>query len=710
MTEPQPSQSDINWSTSERPTLSFIAAGMAGIFGYVGGLQVDAHFLQPGPIPFIPIRDLPSTIWYVVQHYGAILPGAWGFLPVTAAGVAAAGAFMLTWIATTRDNERHLRGVRLHRNPKVVARALRPARGEAPGIALHPGIRISEHQECRHVLILGGAGSGKTTILWPLIRGIAERGDRCLIFDFKGDFTASLTGQLTLLAPADARSARWVVGRDISTRLEAEALAETLIPLPAGGGDAIWARGARGLLIGLIAHLQSTKPNAWDFADLARIASQTLVNYKLLCEIVEREHPPARAFLMGRDSKTTASFLAELSGALSHVINLGVASAAANPKAGTWSVRGWLRDGSKFPRAVMLGYRPSSKELSQAFLASIIEQVVRQVASMSDCKPDARRLWLVLDEVPQCGRIPSISAALVTLRSKGVRVVLGLQSIAQIEQVYDRHTATIWSSSTATKIICSIQSPQDQRWASDLLGDREVERFHGQTQIAPGAGATSRSSSWHRVREPVMLPAQFGQDLGINKKGPRAVLLGGGTAAMLDWPFPEVRRIRKDRIDAPWVKVGYARPKWGAVPPPVAVPPGDDESVPATPTSTTNKKPQEQVTRSEYVRRAIADLNSRGGMPPGTPRSALVRTAVAAAKAQEKEQESPDPVGDVTGSALLDAALPGAGVIGDLARQMLDAAGLGDDATEQVIVQEFPAGASSESRDDAAIEPDNELE
>ena len=710
MTEHPPSQSDINWFTSERPMLSAIAAGMAGILGYVGGLQLFVHTLQPHSVPWIPIRDLPSDVWFVISRYGAILPGAWGFLPVTAAGVAALGAFALTWIATTRDNVHHVRGVRLHRTPKAAARALKPARGEAPGIALHPKIRLSEHQECRHILIVGGAGSGKTTILNPVIRQIINRKDRVLIFDFKGDFTSSLPGPLTLLAPADARSARWVVGRDIGTRLEAEALAETLIPLPAGSGDAIWARGARGLLIGLIAHLQTTKPNAWDFADLAQIASRTLTDYKLLCEIVEREHPPARAFLMGRDSKTTASFLAELSGALSHVINLGVASAAANPKAGTWSVRGWLRDSSKFPRAVVLGYRPSSKELSQAFLASIIEQVVRQVASMSDCKPDARRLWLVLDEVPQCGRIPSISDALVTLRSKGVRVVLGLQSIAQIEQVYDRHTATIWASSTATKILCALQSPQDQRWAADLLGEREVERFVGQTQTSGGAGSASRSLAWQKVREPVMMPAQFGHDLGVNKKGPRALLLAGGQAAMLNWPFASVPRLRKDRIDAPWVRAGYRRLKWGAVPPPVAVPPDDDGSIPAAPPPITNKKPQEQVTRSEYVKSAIEALNARGGMPPGTPRKELVRTAVAAAKAQEKEQESPDPVADVAGSAVLDAVVPGGGAISDLARRILDAAGMGDDAPASAALPEFPPDASSENRDDTAIEPDNELE
>ncbi|MHB8257813.1 MAG: type IV secretion system DNA-binding domain-containing protein [Acidiferrobacterales bacterium] len=675
------SQSDINWSTSERPVLTAIAAGLGALGGFVGGMQgLLWHIDQP----IMPLRQIPRETFHLLLRYGPILPVSGGWAPAACAGALAVVLGVGMWRLATRENERHMRGIQITRNPRAATLALKPRRGEVLGIALHPMIRISMHQECKHIMVIGGAGSGKTTILWPVLNEIVARGDRCLIFDFKGDFTSSLPGAITLLAPCDARSARWLVGADIETRLEAEALTETLIPLPAGGDGPIWARGARGLCLGLISHLQSTKPELWDFSDLARAASETLSDYKKLVQIIEREHPPAKAYLMGRDSKTTLGFLAELAGALMHVINLGVASAAASPKAGTWSVKGWLKSGSRFPRTVVLGYRPASKELSQAFVASIIEQVVRQIASMPDCKPDRRRIWLILDEVPQAGRVPSISDALVTLRSKGARVILGLQSVAQIEQAYDRHVATIWASSTATKIICAVQSPADQRWASDLVGEREVERYHGQTQMSAGAGAASRSSSWHRSREPVMMPSQFGQVLGIQKRGPRAILLGGGTAAMLDWPFPDVKMLRKDRIDAPWVKVGYRRPVWGAVPPPVAVPPDDDEADPTTPAIT--KKPPEAQQQAKPTPQTAARAPSQA--PVGQAQK----------PSPTREPEAPDVAGDMAGSTLLDAVIPGAGIASDLARQILDAAGMGDGpAPAAMMPDEFPAGPISSS-------------
>lgn len=686
--EAQQSQSDINWSTSERPVLSAIAAGVGALGGYVGGLQALLWWVHQ---PLMPLREIPGDIFHLLLRYGPILPVSGGWGPAACAAVAAVALGVGMWRLTTRENERHMRGIRLRRNPKEAARALAPGRGEAPGIALHPMVRISEHQECRAILIAGGAGSGKTTIIVPLLHDVIARGDRCLVFDFKGDFTQCLPGPLTLLSPTDRRGARWIVGRDVATRLEGEALAETLVPLPASG-EPIWARGARGLLTGLISHLQTQKPNAWDFADLAQIASQTLTNYKLLVEIVEREHPPAKAYLMGRDSKQTASFLAELAGCLSHAINLGVASAAADPKSGTWSVRGWLSGKTKLPRTVILGFRPSSRDLSRAFISSVIEQVVRQISNMPDCAPSERRVWLMLDEVPQCGHIPSITDALETLRSKGVRTVLGLQSFAQVERIYDRHTATEWLANTATKIVCSVSAPADQKVASSLLGDREVERYSGQAQIAPGAGAASRSHAWQRAREPVMQSSEFGTHLSVNlrKRTVRALLLAGGEASILDWPFFNKQKRRPDRVDAEWVKIGYKRPRWGAVPPPVAAPPDDDEADPAAPAQA--KKPPEAQQQAKPVPQAAAKTQVQ--VTPGQAQK----------PSPKREAESPDPIGDMAGSTLLDAVIPGAGIVSDLARQILDAAGMSEaTAPAAPMPEEFPERPTSE-------EPENQLE
>ncbi len=563
------SGSDINWASSERPVVSGLCAAIGAAVGYVGGMEgLLWHFGQP----LTQIRQIPAWIWSLLRAYGPIPPVPGGWIPSALSVGLALVCGVGGWLLATRQNIRHIDGPRLNTNIRKARAAFRPYLG-GPGVPVHPeGVRIGMATECHHFLILGGPGSGKTTTLWPMLLSIIDRGDKVLLLDTKGDFSAGLE-RYTLLSPTDARSARWSLGKDIRTRLDAASFAETMIPL--GSGEPIWAQGARGLLTGLLSHLQTTKPAAWGFSDLADLAAKVLVDYKLLVSIIIKEYPQAKAFLMGADSKTTASFLGQLSGALSHAISFGVADDyAAHNKRHAWSIRRWLADDYKGHHVAIVGWKSSSKELSQAWAASLIEQVVRQLGERDETDPQDRRVWIILDEVAQLGKLPSISDALVMLRSKSTRVVVGLQSVAQNEQSYDRQTLSIWSGATDTKIICKIKSKQDQMFAADLLGKRTVERYTSQVTQVPG-GSPSRSGSWQRMEEDVFKPAAFGQELGPDVKGVKAILLAGSDGgSLLRWPFYKAPKHNKHRVDAPWDKPGYKKP-WGE-PLPVADVPDDD--------------------------------------------------------------------------------------------------------------------------------------
>ncbi|MDA8191914.1 MAG: type IV secretion system DNA-binding domain-containing protein [Gammaproteobacteria bacterium] len=519
------SGSDINWASGERPTVSILCAVLGVVGGFVAGLEGLLWWVGS---PLTPAREIPTWIYHIVRVYGVVPPVVGGWIPAALAAGLGIACGVGGWIVSTRSNIRHIRGLQIHTSARRAARTFRPFQGKLKGVPIHPTVNIGEHQECRHIFVLGGAGAGKTTILWPMLLAIIARGDKVLVLDFKGDFTKGLPRPFCLLSPADARSSRWLIGRDIRTRLDAMAFAETLIPLPSGG-DVIWARGAQGLLIALVAHLQTTNGANWGFSDLAQLAGKVMLDYKLLVSIVVKEHPPAKGFLMGEDSRTTQSFLAELSGALGHAIELGVADytilkTKKKEKITNWSIRDWLDPKSKLPKVAVIGWDTDSAQLSQAWSGTLIEQMVRQIGRMPDVPPDKRRTWLFLDEVAQAGKVPSITNALVTLRSKGARTLLAMQSIAQPHQNYDQHTLTIWAGSCATKILCSLGSEADQKFGSGMLGEREVERYTTQVTQSPGTSGPSRSGSWQRVREPVLLPSELGYRLTPDAKGVKSLI------------------------------------------------------------------------------------------------------------------------------------------------------------------------------------------
>ena len=560
-------------------TLAGYLAGWEGVGLYKTGALLSPHTL------------------FAAIHQAGILPHA--YMPVLAigAGIGAVAGAVAGYAAGNVPHEIHIRGRELTHNPRDAARALRPPRrffrkSPPPGVNLHPAITITEQQEARHMLLLGGSGSGKTSILWPVINQAVSRGDRCLIFSFKGDFQQKAEFHFSLLAPWDSRSVRWQLGKDIRTRLHAESLAKTLIPTPEK--DPIWAQGAQGLLTAIISEVQSKYGESWGFFRLAQACSVALSDYDSLVSTVMSESPLARSFLMGKDSKTTASYLAQMASNLSDVVNLGVADFSNKGK--PWSVRDWLA--GRTPNAAILGYLPESEGLSQAFCSSIIEQTVKQILGFADASPDQRRIWLFLDEVPQAGKIPSITSALEAARSKGCRVVLGMQGVAQLEEHgYSKNTLRIWAGQCGIKIIANLSDPDDQKWASNLLGDRDLERYQSNisTQNSGNGGNSGQSGGYQRATEAVMLPASFGTDLYVDESkkggGPTALIVTSKVAATVKWPFPQLHVMREAMAEAAWIQPGFVRPVWGKVPLKVAMPGGD---LPAGKPDAKQKQPQAQ--------------------------------------------------------------------------------------------------------------------
>ncbi|OCB03401.1 hypothetical protein BBC27_08010 [Acidithiobacillus ferrivorans] len=539
-------------------------AGGAAIVGGVTAWTATAHILDHLPI------------LSVLKAAEGLNPLTFGILPAVAGAAGAVAAGAIGWYGVHQPAERHVRGPKLARlDHRPAKKALKPKRKAAQGISIHPQTPITEEQECRHTLLLGGSGSGKTSILWPVINQAQARGDKCLIFSFKGDFQQKAAFNFSLLAPWDSRSVRWLLGRDIDTRMKAESLAKTLCPDPEKG-EKIWAQGAQGLLTAVIASVQhnpSYKNGRWGFHELAKACSMALSDYDFLVKTVMEESPLAKAFLMGKDSKTTASYLAQMASGLSDVINLGVADSSSQGK--PWSVSDWLA--GRTPNAAILGYLPAVEGLSKAYCSTIIEQIVKQILSFDDCNPDERRIWLFLDEVPQAGKVPSITDALEAARSKGCRVVLGMQGVGQLEEHgYSKNTLDIWAGQCGIKIVSNLSVPRDQKWASDLLGERDITRY--QRTVTNSNTSGSNSGIHQPIKEHLMLPGEFKEELRVTQQGPRALLLAPGANALLQFPFPQLQSYRKARVDAAWTLPGFTRPVWGAVPPRTGTPSEGTES------------------------------------------------------------------------------------------------------------------------------------
>jgi type IV secretory pathway TraG/TraD family ATPase VirD4 len=90
--------------------------------------------------------------------------------------------------------------------------------------------------------------------------------------------------------------------------------------------------------------------------------------------------------------------------------------------------------------------------------------------------PDpARRLWVVLDELPALQKLPSLEGVLAEGRKYGGCVVAGLQSFSQLARLYGTQGSQALLELFNTKIFFPPHTdPHTTAWISKVLGEAEV--------------------------------------------------------------------------------------------------------------------------------------------------------------------------------------------------------------------------------------------
>jgi type IV secretory pathway TraG/TraD family ATPase VirD4 len=88
-----------------------------------------------------------------------------------------------------------------------------------------------------------------------------------------------------------------------------------------------------------------------------------------------------------------------------------------------------------------------------------------------------RRVWLVLDEWDNLGKVDSLRSGLTKLRTYGGAVVAGLQMMAQLRSSYGHDGAQVLLSCFSTKLILASGETETARYFEHELGTQELERL-----------------------------------------------------------------------------------------------------------------------------------------------------------------------------------------------------------------------------------------
>ncbi len=405
-------------------------------------------------------------------------------------------------IAGRRRGAHHKRGTQIRDQPRLGLFWTQLGKRNAITLA---GIALNALDETKHFKLIGTTGTGKSTAIREIVQSALDRGDRAIIADPDGGyldrFYCAHRGDL-ILNPFDKRSSCWDLFSELSDDFDVEQLARALIP-DTEGEDRSWRGYGRTFFTAITQQLWGlarTGRHAITLGELYRVL--TIASHEELKILVQ--DTPAQSFLESGNERMFGSIR---SVAASSIAALAYVARQNGP---ALSLRHWIRSPPGH-RVLFLPY--SATQI--AALRSLISAWLRLSIFETMSGPDRdQRMWFIIDELDALGTIDGLKDALARLRKFGGRCVLGFQSIAQVSDTYGQGEAqTIVENCGNTLVLRCSASEQGgtARFASRLIGEREVIRSHVSRSRRPGEWRYSRSYSDQHVTEAAVLPSEIEQ-------------------------------------------------------------------------------------------------------------------------------------------------------------------------------------------------------
>jgi type IV secretion system protein VirD4 len=325
----------------------------------------------------------------------------------------------------------------------------------------------------------------------------------------------------------DGRTARWnpfsYVSRDPVRRLnDLQRIAEMLYPDPPNV-DPFWTASARSLFLGIALYLFETPSLP---ATVGEVLRQGMASDD------EGFGQHWKRLIEGRNSGDRP-LSSECVRSLYDVIDLAPVTASSIRKTFTSRLDLWLnpildaatsandfdlRELRKKPMSIYVGVNPDDLHRLRPVLNLFFQQAIGlQTRELPERNPAlSYQVMMLLDEFTALGRIPIIAEAISYLPGYNVRVVLVIQTPAQLREVYGMHNSEVMLKSLAARIVFAPKDFTDAREISDELGFQTVAV---KTVSKPtGAnlnrrGSRSRSESVSEQRRALLLPQEV-KELG----------------------------------------------------------------------------------------------------------------------------------------------------------------------------------------------------
>ena len=329
-------------------------------------------------------------------------------------------------------------------------------------------LTVPREEENEGLLLLGDPGTGKSQIMHQLIDEIASRKqfEAIVIYDPVGEFLEQHYDPETdiILNPLDARCPYWNPVDEIenvcdeTSAPERYFIAESFFPDHPHSSPTtqFFNKAARSIF----AHLLGFRPSPERLVQM--LTDEELID---AC-VAGTEH----AHLIDKAAKAQrAGVLATLSEVGASLKLLPTLEQCDGRR---FTFREWAQ---RRRHCIFITSTQSTREALRRTHAAWFNILFGKLMGTSLTTSGQRPCWVMIDEAHSLKRLPALETALVESRKYRVKIVLGTQNKTQIEQSYERISATMLAASH-TKSFGRINESDSARWVSDMIGQQEIER------------------------------------------------------------------------------------------------------------------------------------------------------------------------------------------------------------------------------------------
>lgn len=324
-----------------------------------------------------------------------------------------------------------------------------------------PIIRDSEIQNfCLH----GTVGAGKSEVIRRLANYARQRGDMVVIYDRSGEFVKSYYDPSIdkILNPLDARCAAWDLWKECLTQPDFDNTANTLIPMGTKE-DPFW-QGSGRTIFAEAAYLMRNDPNR-SYSKLV----DTLLSIKIEKLRTFLRNSPAANLVEEKIEKTAISIRAVLTNYVKAIRYLQGIEHNGEP----FTIRDWMRGVREDQKNGWLFI--SSNADTHASLKPVISMwlsiAIRGLLAMGENRN--RRVWFFCDELPTLHKLPDLVEILPEARKFGGCYVFGIQSYAQLEDIYGEKAAATLFDVMNTRAFFRSPSHKIAEFAAGEIGEKE---------------------------------------------------------------------------------------------------------------------------------------------------------------------------------------------------------------------------------------------